>query len=375
MSTSRLGSRLAGLAVPIRADPRGATVTVLGRLGRQADARCMPSADFRDALRQRLVAAAAASAAATVPVELRHVTAVQTLAAPRRCRRWIRPGIALAALAVILVALMTLSTRALPGQPMYSLKRTMESVQLGWTHGDEARGRLELSFARTRLHEVAALSHGQTLAAAGGLTAGGSASGTINRTLQDMDDATRSATAYLLRAAGEGHSRATGYLTTFAVRQQHDLATLLPELPTPSRYRAQRSQALIASTARSAVATEAALAIAPGPPVQPESQPTVVPAAPTPSTELSARSSTQPSTQPSAPPSRSVPAPLPPPASSVATTRPMPALPLPSVPLPSIPIALPVVPTPPVLAGVGPLLQTIVRTLTGQLLTVTTPSQ
>ncbi|WP_156960214.1 DUF5667 domain-containing protein [Amycolatopsis taiwanensis] len=81
----------------------------------------------------------------------------------RRCR-WLAGA---AALLIALIGLgMVLSRNALPGDPLYAVKRATESAELGLTFGDEAKATAHLRFAATRLDELLALhaARGSTIA-------------------------------------------------------------------------------------------------------------------------------------------------------------------------------------------------------------------
>lgn len=94
---------------------------------------------------------------------------LETAAATTHRRRW-RPRTAdLVAAALFLVMAATgltlvLSRNALPGDPLYGLKRAGESTSLGLTFGDQARAQKHLEFATNRVNELG------ELAAEGGAT-------------------------------------------------------------------------------------------------------------------------------------------------------------------------------------------------------------
>lgn len=76
----------------------------------------------------------------------------------QRRRRLARVLTGAAALLIGLAGLgMVLSRNALPGDPLYAVKRATESAQLGLTFGDEAKATAHLRFAATRLDELLAL--------------------------------------------------------------------------------------------------------------------------------------------------------------------------------------------------------------------------
>lgn len=87
---------------------------------------------------------------------------LETAAATVERRRW-RPRTAdLVAAALFLVMAATgltlvLSRNALPGDPLYGLKRAGESTSLGLTFGDQARAQKHLEFATNRVNELGEL--------------------------------------------------------------------------------------------------------------------------------------------------------------------------------------------------------------------------
>lgn len=112
------------------------------------------SADFRTALRERLVAEAAARVpAAVVPAQRARPTA------PSRLRQ----AVAAVAVASVVTGIgaAAASTQALPGDGLYGLKRQIEGVQLDLARGDLSRGRELLQQADARLSEAEALAAGE----------------------------------------------------------------------------------------------------------------------------------------------------------------------------------------------------------------------
>jgi hypothetical protein len=113
-----------------------------------------PDADFRAALRSRLVAEAAVGVPApavpaqrarpSTPSRLRQVVATVAVAS-------VVAGVGAAAA----------STRALPGDPLYGLKRQIEAGQLALARGDLGNGRELLEQADARLTEAERLTAGE----------------------------------------------------------------------------------------------------------------------------------------------------------------------------------------------------------------------
>lgn len=209
--------------------------------------------EFRASLRQRLLAVAevhdvSAEAAPTGPAE--------------RARTWSRSWSAQRRLAAVSGAMATVvaltgvgvaSSRSLPGQPFYGLKRAAEGLQLDLAGNDTDRGTKHLEFAATRLREVRALVDGGTELAVGssGLLAGGRAlGGTLESRITDTLHAFSGETTKG-RDLLEGVYRSTGrtaplrVLTTFAQEQTTRLDSLLAVLPTGTTGAARQALTLV----------------------------------------------------------------------------------------------------------------------------------
>jgi hypothetical protein len=222
--------------------------------------------DFRAALRQRVVAVATVQGPAPdlvdTPAPARASAADRVLAWSRTWTAQKRLAAASGAMAAVvaLTGVGVASSRSLPGQPFYSLKRASESLQLRFADGDTEKGTKHLEFAATRLREVRAMAlgdHELAVAPTGGApVAGGVAASLqqrINDTLEDFDAETRQGRTLL-----ESVYRRTGktaplkVLSTFATQQQHRLATILPELPAGSSATAQKSFELVVTVGNTA---------------------------------------------------------------------------------------------------------------------------
>jgi hypothetical protein len=218
-----------------------------------------PSADFRDALRQRLLAVATvAPAPVAVPSPL------------ERAKTWVegwRVQKAIAGLAASMAAVVGVSgvsvaaSRSLPGDALYGVKRTAESVQVSMARNDVNRGKRHLQHAETRLHEVAGLVDTPLALAplapvAGGagsgqitMAFGGSKSAKVAGALHAMDAETRDGTRLLFAAyAEDGRDEAVlAVVRDFTLRQRDHLGQLLDVLPTEAHDDAEASLALVSS--------------------------------------------------------------------------------------------------------------------------------
>jgi hypothetical protein len=119
-----------------------------------------PRPEFRDALRARLMEAAAAELPAQAAERTRSRSQNRTLVDdPREVRR--RRRLVAAATGLVLVGggtgVAAASEQALPGDMLYPVKRTLEAAQVSLAQGAEAEGRALLDRATTRLEETATL--------------------------------------------------------------------------------------------------------------------------------------------------------------------------------------------------------------------------
>jgi hypothetical protein len=241
-------------------DPDLAPLVALGTALRSAAVAADPAPEFRNALRQRLVAVATVQGVGeTASV----ATRVRESAGAWRVQRRIALVAGGAAAVTAVAGLSVGASRSLPGDAFYGLKQASENVQLAAARGDEAKGTKHLGFARARLSEVEALARrgealpalvpGRPLAAA--VPATSTDSGTIIDTLRAMDAETR-AGAEDLYAAYE-HSGSTEPLKTlhaFTQQQYSELLALLPSLPADVQTPATRSLALLRIVATETVA-------------------------------------------------------------------------------------------------------------------------
>ncbi|MCW2679276.1 MAG: hypothetical protein JWM62_677, partial [Frankiales bacterium] len=240
----------------------------LRTVGGSLDQAVVPRAEFREALRLRLMAVATVQAAApatTAPL----ASAVSW----RRRAGAVAAGAMASVVAVSGVAVA--GSQSLPGDPFYGVKKTAEAFQLRTADGDVGKGVQHLEFAATRLREVRGLTLGRDAAHAGpdlgpsstaaGITlrsasqplAAGEALSAdvidrVKQTLAAMDEQTREGSALLNDAYRD--SRATEplrVLSTFADRQTAGLEELLPALPPTTQDRARISLALLTGVTES----------------------------------------------------------------------------------------------------------------------------
>ncbi|MGH3545037.1 MAG: DUF5667 domain-containing protein, partial [Mycobacteriales bacterium] len=142
----------------------------------------------------------------------------------------------LALLSGTLAALLGLSSMgmasgsAMPGDALYTIKRSKETAQLAFARSDISRGQLHLQFARTRLNEAQAV---------------GSATG-VDTALTDADADTRSAMRDMGESAiSHGSTSPLDAVDQFVTAQRQDLQAWMNELPSDKRTRAAESLSVL----------------------------------------------------------------------------------------------------------------------------------
>lgn len=177
-----------------------------------------PDPGFRAELRAMLVATAERDGIG--------VTAAPDAAQPsrpviNRTRGAVIVGVAVGALALTGVA--AASTDAMPGDPLYGVKRSTERVQLAMSGSDVARGQLNLDHARTRLNEAQAVTGDPD---------------SFARVLGDMDSDTRQGVKLLTTSAVDRDDPAAlDAVDSFVTDQRGDVAGVLDNVSGASRTR------------------------------------------------------------------------------------------------------------------------------------------
>jgi len=252
----QFAQRLDTSTTPTAADSLDREVAVARALAaRSEDFAPAPSEQFSADLRSMLMAAAQRRGAGTSAI-VDEPTEVLPLGVVRRpAKRGLRPtlrgrrtraaviaGLFTGTLAVSGISLA--SGSAMPGDPLYGVKRSGEDARLALAGSDRDRGTLYLQFARTRTREAQSNPRSSDL------------SGLFDM----MDHDTGQAAALLTRAALANHDTATlDPLVRFVADQQHDLGALAGTSSQVRRLTAQ-SVDLLNQVSDRIVAVRAAIA-------------------------------------------------------------------------------------------------------------------
>lgn len=210
-----------------------------------------------DAARDRMRAKVLGELAVPPPVRPSPVPRTAPVPAPRKGRVTGPRGrlvIALGAAFCLVLALsamtLLLSRNALPGDPLYAVRRTVESATLGLTSGDDARGRKHLEFAANRVGDVESLA-----AKYPDLT--NSPVGDYLTAFADFDSDATAGTADLTGYAANNGPGDLAFLQTWAAQQAGRIGGVEPKLPAAARTRAGQSVALLGRITQRANALQA----------------------------------------------------------------------------------------------------------------------
>jgi hypothetical protein len=232
----------AGRPAPPAVSREVAVATRLRQAG--AETAPAPSAEFRSALRTRLMAVAAVQGVGAT------ATSASPSAAPGRTWAQRATVVGAGALATVVAAsgVAVAGSRSLPGDPFYGVKRTAEAVQLRVADGGREEGIRHLQFASTRMREVRALLLGRDAPrGAAPLTGlGDDDLEAVRAAMADMDDDTREGLRLLTGAYEQTRADSTlEELRRFAARQRAGLAEVMPALGGTALAQAQGSLALV----------------------------------------------------------------------------------------------------------------------------------
>ncbi|HWL38108.1 MAG TPA: DUF5667 domain-containing protein [Frankiaceae bacterium] len=209
--------------------------------------------DFRDTLRQRLLAVATvAPSPAAVPSP---VDRARTWVEGWRVQRAMQVAAASMAGVVALTGVSVGASRSVPGDALYGMKRSAEGVQLSLARNEVNRGKRHLQHAETRLHEVARIvgediALGPAPTGPGQITVafGGSKSARVAEGLHAMDDSTRDGTRLLFEAYTQEQDEAVlRHVQEFTARQREHLGAVISALPAEAYDDAEASLSLVSN--------------------------------------------------------------------------------------------------------------------------------
>lgn len=156
---------------------------------------------------------------------------------PRTRRRIPRIGVAAAVLLLVGGLALLLSEQALPGDPLYPVKRARESAVLALTFDAQERALQRLSYAQDRVGELRQL-------ADDGINPGAEATAYVTG-LTDFEAATRAASSTLTRIGINSGGTQLSMLHSWAATRAHELGTLVDALPPATAQRQQQTVHLL----------------------------------------------------------------------------------------------------------------------------------
>lgn len=223
-----------------------AVVAALRQVGAQSEAMIGPDPAERERMRQRVMAEFSS-------VVHGGTSPVLPLSSPRqasRNRRWVpdetrgRLVVAAAAALCLLMSLsgmsVLLSRDALPGDALYTFKRSAESAELGLTFGDQPKALKHLEFASARVSEIETMA--EHTDAAGNWSAG---QDKFVRVLDDFDADTTAGARLLTALAADGQTNILSGLRSWAEQQETRLQAVRTALPLPATARLDSTLGLL----------------------------------------------------------------------------------------------------------------------------------
>jgi Domain of unknown function (DUF5667) len=218
-------------------DPKLAgELAVVVMLGHTAAATA-PDDAARERMRAKVLAELAVPQARPSPVP-RAIPAPRGRVTGTRGRLVIALGAAFCLVLALSGMTLLLARNALPGDPLYAVRRTVESAALGLTSGGDAKGHKHLEFAADRIGDIEALAGRYPDLA-------NSPVGDYLTAFADFDSDAGAGTADLTGyATGNGPADLT-VLRTWAGQQATRIKLVSPRLPTAARTRSAQSLALL----------------------------------------------------------------------------------------------------------------------------------
>ncbi|MGH3901056.1 MAG: DUF5667 domain-containing protein [Pseudonocardiaceae bacterium] len=223
-------------------------VAALRQVGAQIEAAAAsgPDSAERERMRQRVMA----EFSSVVHDGTSPVLPLSSARRTARKRRWIpdetrgRLVVAAAATLCLLMSLsgmsVLLSRDALPGDALYTFKRSAESAELGLTFGDQPKALKHLEFASARVSEIETMA--QHADAVGNWSAGQEK---FLRVLDDFDADTTAGARLLTALASHGQTNILSPLRGWAEQQETRLQAVRTALPLPATARLDSTLGLL----------------------------------------------------------------------------------------------------------------------------------
>lgn len=200
----------------------------------------MPRPEFSESLRSRLMEMDPSALRDPEPPAAETAAAVIDLAAARKRKATRRAYTAAAVGSMVLgtAGIAAAAQNALPGSPLYGVKRAIEGIELSFATSDTARGQDLLDQARTRLSEVKALSQSPSA----------TDTALIQQTLQAFANSASQGTNLLFtNYQRDGDVRDLTVIQSFASSAASQLNAMPPTLMTQNRAQMLEASSLIAN--------------------------------------------------------------------------------------------------------------------------------
>ena len=229
-------------------------VAALRQVGSQFESTAGPDPAERDRMRQRVMAEFSSvvhdGTSPVLPLSSSGWNSGSASRKASRNRRWIpdetrgRLVVAAAAALCLLMSLsgmsVLLSRDALPGDALYTFKRSAESAELGLTFGDQPKALKHLEFASARVSEIEMMA--EQADAAGNWSDGHER---FRQALDDFDADTAAGARLLTALAAHGQTNILTPLRNWAEQQETRLRAVRTALPLPASARLDSTLGLL----------------------------------------------------------------------------------------------------------------------------------
>ncbi|MDQ4034069.1 MAG: DUF5667 domain-containing protein [Actinomycetota bacterium] len=229
-------------------------VAALRQVGSQFESTAGPDPAERDRMRQRVMAEFSSvvhdGTSPVLPLSSSGWNSGSASRKASRNRRWIpdetrgRLVVAAAAALCLLMSLsgmsVLLSRDALPGDALYTFKRSAESAELGLTFGDQPKALKHLEFASARVSEIEMMA--EQADAAGNWSDGHER---FRQALDDFDADTAAGARLLTALAAHGQTNILTPLRSWAQQQETRLRAVRTALPLPASARLDSTLGLL----------------------------------------------------------------------------------------------------------------------------------